>query len=229
MITNFNNISVANADFEQKVKQLKQSLKSRMNGKTTEQMQNGQIDYALNYGVSLAHVRELADTLDYTPTECSLLWQLNIREAMLIAAMKMPSEKTTTDEMLRWTALIRTPDMVEQGAFFLFWRILDIDNFAMAIMATNQSYRQSIAMFSVARAMQKGREVKNETINELLQAVSSIEQFTPSEARATSILLRVLINKDDYSMKVKSVLQQLKSSADDLAKQIAFEVESSVF
>lgn len=226
MSVNLSNISIADEAFEHKVNALKQRLKSRMNGKTTEQMQNGQIDYALNYGVSLQHVRELADELDYTPSDCTRLWQLNIREAMLIAAIKMPSEKATATEMIQWASIIRTPDMVEQGAFFLFWRAEGLETMIeMLLQKTQEPFALAIAFFAAGRALQKKRKINNSIIEQLLSAVEYSKQLNSITTRGASFLLRQVANTGAYSMRVKDIITTLKSINAQWATQLAFEVE----
>ena len=219
------NILITDADFDNKVKELKLRLKSRMNGQTTEQMQNGQIDYALNYGVSLQHVQELAAELSYTPAECSMLWQLNIREAMLIAAIKMPSEYATPTEMMRWVSAIKTPDMVEQGSFFLFWRTLQINDFVLLLLQSQVAFAQSVAFFATGRALLKGRGVSDEVISALLATVDCNAQWTTLEARGASLLLRQIYQqKTSFADKVRSIVCSMQQSDDMLKKQIAFEL-----
>ncbi len=226
MSVNLSNISIADEAFEHKVNALKQRLKSRMNGKTTEQMQNGQIDYALNYGVSLQHVRELADELDYTPSDCTRLWQLNIREAMLIAAIKMPSKKATATEMIQWASIIRTPDMVEQGAFFLFWRAEGLETMIeMLLQKTQEPFALAIAFFAAGRALQKKRKINNSIIEQLLSAVEYSKQLNSITTRGASFLLRQVANTGAYSMRVKDIITTLKSINAQWATQLAFEVE----
>ncbi len=223
------NVLIANADFENKLNNLKIRLKSRMNGQTTEQMQNGQIDYALNYGVSLQHVQELAAELDYTPTECTLLWQLNIREAMLIAAIKMPTQCATPAEMMRWIPFIKTPDMVEQSVFFLFWRVTDIDIFLTLLLQSDAQFALSVAFFAAGKALQKQRSIATQTLNMLTNAIANKTQWSQPEARGASLLLRQIGQTKAFAAEVKRIISTMKQSANQLQEQIAFEVDMAIF
>ena len=107
----------------------------------------------LNGGVI---VKELAEESNYTFDDCCRLWKLNIREAMLIAAMCVKDQDATSDKLATWVENIATPDMAEQASFYLFKRIKDIDVFIEKVMSEEYAYGKSVAYFAAARTMQKG-------------------------------------------------------------------------
>lgn len=221
-----NNITVTDEEFDNKVVILKKHLRSRMNGKTSEQMQNGMIDYTLNYGVSLEHVKELADILKYSADDCRKIWRLNIREAMLIAAMTMPSAEATCDEMLEWASIIRTPDMAEQASFFLFWRTTDISKFISCLVAAETSYSLSIASFTAGRALQKNIAIDEDSVIAVIDRCRNSAKLRSHEGRGISLMLRQAVRKQIVAPQIEDLISGFKNSDDDIRRQIAFEVEA---
>lgn len=217
-------ISLYDQEFDSKLTELRKHLKSRMNGKTTEQMQNGQITYAENYGVSLQHVKELASNLTYTPAEYKLLWKSNIREAMLIAAINFPTELATPDELTTWANTTNTADMAEQGAFFLFYRCTDIDALLYNLSKSTSAYANTILMFTAGRALIKGISISNSTISKLIERALEAPSITSSEARGMSMFLRQLCHKQDYLSITQNIADKFAASDNSQKKQIAFEV-----
>lgn len=222
------NIALATEDFEAKVKSLKLRLKSRMNGKTTEQMTNGQVVYSLNYGIAIHHIKELAEESNYTYDECNRLWKLNIREAMLIAAMCVKDEDATSTNLAPWIEQIATPDMAEQSAFFLFKRVSDIDAFIETVVNSKYEYGRCVAFFVAARAMQSKRQIDPNTISRLLNDIISNATLTIAEARGASMLLRQMIIGGVYIEQIKEFVAKCSTSGEPAMLQLAYEVQGEL-
>ena len=225
---NVNDLYLADNDFEQKLNMLKTKLRVRMNGEISAQMERRQSNYAINYGASLPHVRELSASLKFTADECRRLWLMDIRETMLIAAMQFPVETADTDEMLHWAQRIKTSDMAEQSAFFLFSRLPDLEQFAIKLMNEKSKFSYATACFSVARAMQSGRAVELNAVKELAYYILSISKVSGTEARAVSFLLRQVVRQGIDEVDVKSLLNSILEKDTNEAKQIAFEVQTEI-
>lgn len=223
-----NNIALATDDFEDKVKALKLRLKSRMNGKTTEQMTNGQVQYNLNYGIAIHHVKELAEESNYTFDDCCRLWKLNIREAMLIAAMCVKDQDATSDKLATWVENIATPDMAEQASFYLFKRIKDIDVFIEKVMSEEYAYGKSVAYFAAARTIQSKRDVSAANIDNALNGIASGNEMTMAEVRGASLLLRQLVIAGKYIERIKEIVAKHALSEVTSMKQLAYEVETEI-
>lgn len=222
------NIAIADQDFDNKVLILKKHLKSRMNGKATEQMENGQLDYAQNYGVSLQHIKELAAQLNYSADDCIKFWRLNIREALLIAAICMPTNRATSQEMISWVKYIHTPDMAEQASFFLFWRTTDIDSLIDKLTNIQHEYALSIASFSLGRAIQRSQIVSNKTITKLISFINNKETLRPSDGRGVSLFLRQIARNSNFYSQVQNTINTLSTQQNNTAQQVAFEVQAEL-
>lgn len=225
---NVNDLYIADEDFERKITLLKTKLRVRMNGETSAQMERRKLNYTINYGASLQHMKDLSAMMHFTADECRKLWMMNIRETMLIAAMQFPVSKADTEEMLQWARRILTPDMAEQSAFFLFSRIDGIDEFVVALADCKAEFSLATACFSAARTLQIGRKLKNDTVIKLIDKVQSINDINVTEARAISFLLRQIVRQKIDCVDVNELLNSLLDRESSPAKQIAFEVQAEI-
>ncbi|MCQ2228979.1 MAG: hypothetical protein MJZ13_04475 [Bacteroidales bacterium] len=219
-----NNLSLYNDDFENKLKELRKRFRSRMNGKTTEQMENGQITYAENYGASLQHVKELASEISFSPEEYRKLWLTNIREAMLISAINFPDNLASAEEMMSWSKAITTADMAEQGSFFLFYRCNEINLFLHNLISEHSCYAMTIATFTAGRVLIKGKNLSDDTCRIIVESLQNAHHLTSSEARGASLFLRQLCDKGLLTEMAKKTADIFSSRPKPLFQQIAFEV-----
>ncbi len=180
-----------NNEFDKKFSALKNSFRSRMNGETAQQMKKRGITYRLNYGIATPHIKEIAKAYSFSPSECERLWFMEIREAMLLAAMQMPQEELTPQRMMRWSSMIKNSDIAEQAAFFLFSRMEHADAFLADCLQQSNSLLASTAFFTAGRRLQLGSTLSNESMTNLLQIVEKPEQLTDNLLlRGISLFLR---------------------------------------
>lgn len=225
---NVDDLYIADEDFERKIALLKTKLRVRMNGETSVQMERRKLNYTINYGASLQHVKDLSSKMSFTADECRKLWLMNIRETMLIAAMQFPVNDAKAEEMLQWTKRISTPDMAEQSAFFLFSRIERIDDFVITLADEKEGFSFAIACFSAARALQTGLKLENGTIVKLIDKIQNINDIDMTNARAISFLLRQIVRQKFNCVDVKELINNLSAKNSLQAQQIVFEVQAEI-
>ncbi len=214
----------ASDDFAAKVSWLKKKLRVRMNGETSSQMTKRQLGYAVNYGASLEHIKQLAAQCQFTPDECRKLWRLDIREAMLIAAILFP--EPTAAEMTDWAELVRTPDMAEQASFFLFARVDGFDRFATALLTRNQGYDFAIACFTAGRMLLNGRPVDGETTERILALAQQRTTLSIADYRALSLFVRQLIRHHLATHSVDALVAALRSRADEPSHRLLYDIDT---
>ena len=221
---NIQNISLTDDDFEAKINDLKKRLKSRMNGKTSEQMNNTQVHYAINYGLDIKHIKELASESDYSADDCRRFWKLNIRESMLIAAMCLKDDAATADEISEWAKYVATPDMAEQSSFYLFRRVDDVDKFVSNVISQGGDYSRCIAYFTTARVLQSHKSVKQSTLDALLGMIEDCNTPSMADVRGMSFLLRQLVACGLCIERVGNLVDGFSKREELPLKQLAYEV-----
>ncbi len=218
---------LADDDFAAKVAWLKQKMRGRMYGEPSSPKARRPLSYAVNYGASLEHVKQLAQQCSFTPDECRKLWRLNIREAMLIAAILFPAP--SAQEMLEWADAVKTPDMAEQASFFLFARTQDKGVFIKGLLGKKEcEYAFAIACFTAGRALMNGETLQASVVDSLLSCAQSKETFSTAESRALSLFVRQLVRKKTSLDGVNALLDSLRENRTEEAQRLVFEVETEI-
>lgn len=113
-------------------------LRKQMNGAVAESMSRDGEKYGLNYGVSLATIREIvaAEKPDYDFAK--YLYKQQVRELKLAACHLAIPKLVDTDEFPFWSRGIINPELAEELAFALLSKIYDI-NSLMGIWTTESN------------------------------------------------------------------------------------------
>lgn len=102
---------------------IRRSFRTRMDGVVSHNMRSHGSEYRVNWGVSLMHLRDLAN--DFTPSyDVAIeLWQDNVRESRIMALMLMPIEQFTFELAEEWIGELRNIEMAEMAALLLYSRL----------------------------------------------------------------------------------------------------------
>lgn len=103
-------------------------MRKQMNGAVSESMQRDGQKYGLNYGVSIATVREIVaeETPDYEFAK--YLYKQQVRELRLAACHLAEPSKVDINEFPFWARGIVNSELAEELAFALLSKIYDINS-----------------------------------------------------------------------------------------------------
>ena len=103
-------------------------LRKQMNGAVSESMQRDGQKYGLNYGVSIATVREIVaeETPDYEFAK--YLYKQQVRELRLAACHLAEPSRVDINEFPFWARGIVNSELAEELAFALLSKIYDINS-----------------------------------------------------------------------------------------------------
>ncbi len=103
-------------------------LRKQMNGAVSESMQRDGQKYGLNYGVSIATMREIVaeETPDYEFAK--YLYKQQVRELRLAACHLAEPSKVDINEFPFWARGIVNSELAEELAFALLSKIYDINS-----------------------------------------------------------------------------------------------------
>ena len=161
-----------------KLRQIKQSFRSCMNGVTAQSMREKGTNYKINWGVSLLDLNRMASEYGKDAELATELWKENIRECKILATLIMPAEDMYLDLATLWMEQMPTVEMAELAAFNLFQYIEDAPLIA---------YRYMI----LARLFMRMEEPDDRGINEFLdQALAALQSNMPSVSRAATTAIR---------------------------------------
>lgn len=125
-------------DFTQRMIALLGKLRKQMNGAVSESMATHGQNYGLNYGVSIATVREIVAQEPKDYAFAKYLYQQQVRELKLCACHIADAKMLDTHEFPFWSRGIANAELAEELAFALLSKIYDI-NSLMGVWSTESN------------------------------------------------------------------------------------------
>lgn len=194
-----------------KLRQIKQSFRSCMNGVTAQSMRQKGSDYKLNWGVSLLDLNRMAEEYGKDAELAVELWKENIRECKILATLIMPAEEMYYDLVELWMEQMPTVEMAELAAFNLFQYLDEAPLFAYRWIASEKELEQICGFMILARLFMRGQSPDERGINEFIdQALVALQGDKPSVGRAAmTAIQRFSELGEDYTKIIASAIKPL--------------------
>ncbi len=172
-------------------------VRKQMNGAVAETMATDGENYGLNYGVSIATLREIAATEERDNDFAKYLYQQQVRELRLIACHLAEPDKTDIHDFPFWARGIRNAELAEELAFALLSKIYDI-NSLMGIWTT-----ESNELISYAALMAAARNARTTSEVSFIAAERAVRANPTSRNIANGVVALIChIAETDKSVKV---------------------------
>ena len=184
-------------------------VRKQMNGAVSESMASHGQNYGLNYGVSIATLREIAATETKDYAFAKYLYQQQVRELKLLATHLAEPERLDTHEFPFWSRGIANAELAEELAFALLSKIYDI-NSLMGVWST-----ESNEMVAYAALMAAARNERTTTEVAFIAVENAVKANPESRYIAEAVVaLLVYVASRDKSVKVgiPHLLERLKDS-----------------
>ena len=167
-------------------------VRKQMNGAVSESMATHGQQYGLNYGVSIATVRQIAESEAQDYSFAKYLYQQQVRELKLCACHIADPKMVDTHEFPFWSRGITTAELAEELAFALLSKIYDI-NSLMGIWTT-----ESNEMVAYAALMAASRNERTTTEVSFIAVENAIKSNPKSEyiAQGVVALLCYIASRD---------------------------------
>lgn len=158
-------------DIQDTLKQIKRSFHTRMNGVASQSMRQKGLDYKVNWGVALPHLREMA--ADYQPSYSLAveLWKENIRECKILATMLMPPAEMPEQLVELWIEQTKSQEIAEMAVFNLYQHLDYAPQMAFRWIASDDSIRQLSGYQLLACLFGKGLIPDTRGVNEYIDQV----------------------------------------------------------
>lgn len=189
-------------------------MRKQMNGAVSESMQRDGQKYGLNYGVSIATVREIVaeETPDYEFAK--YLYKQQVRELRLAACHLAEPSKVDINEFPFWARGIVNSELAEELAFALLSKIYDI-NSLMGVWTV-----ESNELVAYAALMAASRNERTTTEVAFIATENAVRANPNSALIANGVVaLMCYVASRDKSAKV-GVPILLERLADSPAKEI---------
>ena len=167
-------------------------VRKQMNGAVSESMATHGQQYGLNYGVSIATVRQIAESEAQDYSFAKYLYQQQVRELKLCACHIADPRMVDTHEFPFWSRGITNAELAEELAFALLSKIYDI-NSLMGIWTT-----ESNEMVAYAALMAASRNERTTTEVSFIAVENAIKSNPKSEyiAQGVVALLCYIASRD---------------------------------
>jgi hypothetical protein len=123
-------------------KEIKQSLRLLMNGVTAQSLREKGMDYHLNWGVNLLHLREMASQYEPSLELATLLWADNIRECKILATMLMPPTEFSEQTAREWINQTPTQEIAEIACKNLYCKLPFAKDLAISLITSPDAMLQ---------------------------------------------------------------------------------------
>ena len=172
-------------------------VRKEMNGAVSESMASDGENYGLNYGVSIATLREITEGEPKDYAFAKYLYQQQVRELRLLACHLAEPAKVDIHDFPFWARGIRNAELAEELAFALLSKIYDI-NSLMGIWTT-----ESNELIAYAAIMAAARNKRTTSEVAFIAAEKSVRAYPSSRNIAHGVVALVCyIAENDKSVKV---------------------------
>jgi len=165
-----------NKTTEERLKEIKQSLRLLMNGVAAQSMREKGAGYHLNWGASVTHLREMAQETGKDYDLAIALWKEDVRECKILATMIMPADRVLPGVVDIWVEQTTSQEIAEMASFNLYQHLPFAAEMAYRWMASDVPLRQMCGFLVIARLFMRGQEPNERGINEFVdQAVTAMQ------------------------------------------------------
>lgn len=168
-----------------RVKEIKRSFLTIMDGATARSMRDKGVNYGVNYGASLPMLKQKAQETGKDYDLAIALWKEDIRECKILATMVMPADKILPEVVDIWMEQTTTVEMAEMAAFNLYQHLPYAPEKAYQWIASDKELYQLCGFHVLSRLFMRGQEPNARGINEFIdQALAALKGSSLSVAKA---------------------------------------------
>lgn len=153
---------------------IKKELRAAMNGILSAKMREAGAPFKLIFGVELPRLQNIASEFKPSRTLAQELWNENIRECKLLAAMLMPPQDFLPEMADIWVDEIPTAEVAQILVMHILCKEPWCATLAFEWIASISYMRQLCGFLCIARLLQQGAQLQDRSIEELRDQAQSI-------------------------------------------------------
>ena len=195
-------------------------LRKQMNGAVAESMAQHGENYGLNYGVSIATIREIVASEKRDYEFAKYLYRQQIRELKLAACHIADAKMVDTHEFPFWSRGIANAELAEELAFALLSKIYDFNSLMgvwstesnemvayAALMAASRNERTTTEVAFVASERAVRANPKSEYI---AQGVVALMCYVASRDKSVKVGIPVMLERIDDCPTKQRIVEELE-------------------
>ena len=218
------NYYISNPHLDSQILEIRRKIRLSMNGIVSEQMTKKGILYKKNYGVAFPRIKEIASA--YLPNHdlAQRLWNLQIRETMIMATLLQPADKFTIQLADEWAKKFNQIEIIEQSCMNLFSRLSFSTFLSIEWISSKSSWLQTTGYVLAARVykefdknqtdfiIQKAIEISGSDDFHLYKAVSlCLSRLCRTDKRTAIYILSKMIELQNVESEgQKYIISELK-------------------
>ena len=165
-----------NEQIQERVKEIKQSFRLLMDGKTAQSMRDKGMEYKLNWGASIPMLKEKAEEIGKDYHLAIELWKADVRECKILATMIMPANEILPEVVDLWMEQTVSQEIAEQASFNLYQYLPYAPAKAYQWMASEKELYQLCGFHVLTRLFMNKQEPNERGINEFIdQALAALQ------------------------------------------------------
>ncbi len=168
---------ILNPVLDSQIAEIKQKISLSMNGIVSEQMIQGGINYKKNFGVSIPRLKEIASSYKPQHDLAQRLWDLKIRETMILATLLQPTDTFTPKIAKQWADDFNQIEIVEQCCMNIFCKLSWATEISCNWINSDKLWIQITAFRLAARVFENlsNEEIKSITLRAV--ELSNTDEF----------------------------------------------------
>lgn len=161
---------------EENLKKIKQSFRLLMNGITAQSLRDKGLEYHLNWGANLLHIKEMAEPYGKDYDLAIALWKEDIRECKILATLIMPAEKFESDLATLWIEQVCSQEIAELLVMNLLQYVNYASDMAFQLLAEQATLPRLIGFNILSRLFSRNMSPNERDINEFIdQAITALK------------------------------------------------------
>ena len=217
--------TIERSELNKQIAQIRRNIVLSMNGEVSIQMRRNGIVYERNYGVDIPRLKQIA--AKYSPNHelAQALWQLKIRESMILASLLEPIEEFTMEDACNWLKDFSHTEIIEQVSQNLLSKLTFAESLCLDWANSKDTKAQTTAFFVAARIYNKLTTTTIKILIDRAVELSDTESHTLSRSIAVCLGRFCRIDNEILTY-VETALKNIKKT--ELSKSIEEEVRQEI-
>jgi hypothetical protein len=159
---------------QEQIQNIKQQLRSVMNGVAAASMREKGAGYRLNFGVELPRLKEIAADFPKDHALAQALWKEEVRECKILATLLQPIDTFDSDFVDLWMETMPSVEVMQYAVMHLFQYLPCASEKAFEWMASESELYQTAAYTLLGRLFMQGAEMSERSEQEFVdQAIAA--------------------------------------------------------
>jgi len=185
---------IQNPMIDTQIAEIRQKIRLTMNGIVSEHMSASGIIYKKNFGVSITRLKEIAKTYHPNHDLAQRLWELQIRETMILATLLESVDEFSENDAQNRVDDFENIEIIEQTCMNLFCKLSDANLFSLKWIQSTKIWEKITGFILAARISDKLSAVEIHFVIEMSIDASETDNF--HLYKAVSLCLSRFSRKD---------------------------------